>query len=169
MTQSFTTTGAWTYTTAEYVARKVAADLIRMQQVYGEPDDARIEKYLTELAVLLDGGYVKEVTYGYRRNGAWIVALRYTADMSGALQTDDRSGRIPMGVSTDGAWFGSFLEHSKKWDDLLPSQRQTIEAKMPFQRSGGESPTVHVASWISDKSYAAGGCGLRRTTIGGAR
>src|SRR5437868_8488676 len=99
MTQTYTTTETWSRTHARYVAGKVAADLRQMQQEYGQPTDAAINDYLLELTVLLAGGFVKEVSYGYRRDGAWVVALKYTADMYGNLSTDDRSGRIPRGVN----------------------------------------------------------------------
>ena len=110
MVYSYTTTQAWSRTHARYVAGKVAADLRQMQQAYGEPNDVRICMYLSELASLLTNQYVKEVTYGYRRNGSWVAALRYAADMHGNLNADDRSGRIPRGADVSGATFGSFMK-----------------------------------------------------------
>lgn len=167
MTYSYTTTETWSRTHARYVAGKVAADLRQMQQAYGKPSDTDIENYGTELTELLAGGYVKEVTYGYRRDGAWVVALRYTADMYGNLTADDRSGRIPRGADISGATWYSFLTYSSKWDTLTPAQRETIERDLPFSRSSGVEPTVRTGGWSPDKSYSAAGCGLRRATIGG--
>lgn len=168
MTYSYTTTETWSRTHARYVAGKVAADLRQMQQAYGQPSDTDIEKYSQELTELLAGNYVKEVTYGYRRDGAWVVALRYTADMNGNLTADDRSGRIPRGADIRGATWGSFLTYSGQWDALTPSQRETIERDLPFARSSGAEPVVRTGSWSPDKSYSSAGCGMRRATIGGA-
>lgn len=168
MTCSYTTTETWSRTHARYVAGKVAADLRQMQQAYGRPSDTDIENYVTELTELLAGRYVKEVTYGYRRDGAWVVALRYTADMNGNLTADDRSGRIPRGADIAGATWGSFLTYSSQWDAITQSQREAVERDLPFARSSGAEPIVRFGSWSLDKSYSAVGCGLRRATIGGA-
>lgn len=164
---TYTTTETWSRTHARYVAGKVAADLRQMQQVYRQPDDTSIDAYLTELTILLAGGYVKEVSYGYRRNGAWVVALKYTADMNGNLTTDDRSGRIPRGANVADASFYSFLEYSYKWQLLTPDEKRRIEESLPFSRSEGVAPTVENGLWRSDKSYASAGCGLYRATVGG--
>lgn len=168
MTYSYTTTETWSRTHARYVAGKVAADLRQMQQEYGRPSDTDIENYVTELTELLAGGYVKEVSYGFRRDGAWIAALKYTADMYGNLTADDRSGRIPRGGNTAGAAWYSFLSYSSAWFALTQAQRDAIERDLPFARSSGEEPIVRTGSWSPDKSYSAAGCGLRRATIGGA-
>lgn len=168
MTQTYTTTETWSRTHARYVAGKVAADLRQMQQEYGQPSDTSIDNFLTELTILLTDGYVKEVSYGYRRDGAWVAALKYTADMYGNLNTDDRSGRIPRGASIDGSAFYSFLEFSDKWHNLSASQREAIERTLPFVRSSGIAPVIRTGGWASDKSYASAGCGLHRATVGGA-
>jgi hypothetical protein len=167
MTQTYTTTETWSRTHARYVAGKVAADLRQMQQEYGQPTDAAINDYLLELTVLLASGFVKEVSYGYRRDGAWVVALKYTADMYGNLSTDDRSGRIPRGVNVGGAVFHSFLTFSSKWDALSQSNRESIERELPYTRSSGVEPVIRIGAWSYDKTYSAAGCGLRRAAIGG--
>lgn len=166
MTYSFTTTETWSRTHARYVAGKVAADLRQMQQAYGKPSDTEIENYVQELTEFLDGGYLKEVTYGYRYNGAWVVALKYTADMFGNLSVDDRSGRIPRGANIIGAEWSSFLSYNGKWSSLTPMQQQAFERELPFKRSSGVDPIARTG-WSPDKSYSAAGCGLRRATIGG--
>lgn len=167
MTQTYTTTETWSRTHARYVAGKVAADLRQMQQAYGRPSDTDIENYLQELTELLAGGYVKEVSYGFRRDGVWIAALKYTADMYGNLTADDRSGRIPRGADVTGATWYSFLSYSSAWSALTQTQRDAVERDLPFARSSGVEPVVRNGSWSPDKSYSAAGCGLRRATIGG--
>ena len=166
MTYTHTTTETWSRTHARYVTGKVAADLRQMQQEYGQPTDTAIEWYLQELTVLLAGGYLKEVSYGYKRDAAWVAALKYTADMYGNLSTDDRSGRIPRGANVVGAVFHSFLTLSSKWDRLSQSQREAIERELPFVRSAGEEPAIRIGAWLSDKTYSSIGCGLRRASIG---
>lgn len=168
MTQTYTTTETWSRTHARYVAGKVAADLRQMQQEYGQPGDTSIDAFLAELTILLTDGYLKEVSYGYRRDGAWVVALKYTADMYGNLRADDRSGRIPRGANVSDATFYSFLEFSDKWQNLSASQREAIERTLPFVRSSGVAPVIRIGDWASDKSYASAGCGLHRATVGGA-
>ncbi len=168
MTQSYTTTETWSRTHARYIAGKVAADLRQMQQAYGQPSDADIENYSAELTVLLTGTYVKEVSYGFRRDGAWVAALNYVADMSGNLTTDDRSGRVPRGEDVTGAAFSSFLVFSDKWDRLTQDQKEAVERELPFVRSSGVAPVIKIGTWRGDKTYASAGSGIRRSTIGGA-
>ena len=166
MTYSYTTIETWSRTHARYVAGKVAADLRQVQQEYGGPTDTAIERYLQELTVLLAGSYVKEISYGYKRDKAWVVALKYTADMYGNLSTDDRSGRIPRGANVVGALFYSFLTFSSKWDRLSESKRKAIERELPFVRASGEEPVIRMGNWLHDKTYSSVGCGLRRASIG---
>lgn len=165
MTLSHTTTESWSRTHARYVAGKVAADLRQMQQAYGLPSDDQIEKLATELTELLAGGYVDEVSYGFKRNGAVVVALKYTADMSGNLNTDDRSGRVPRGRDVSGAFWYSFLTFSGKWHSLPDGERKAVERELPFIRTAGREP---VGLWSYDKTFSSAGCGVRRATAGGS-
>jgi hypothetical protein len=167
MSYSYTTTETWSRAHARVVAGKVAADLRQMQQEYGNPTDAWIELYLQELTLLLAGGYVRDVTYGYRRDGVWVAALKYVADMNGNLTVDDRSGRVPRGADTNGASWGSYMSYSSKWDSLTPAQKATIQAERPFPRSGADEPNAP-GGWSRDKTYSAAGCGLTRSTFGGS-
>lgn len=166
MSYSYTRTESWSHTHARKVAGKVAADLKRLQQEYRQPSDAMIEKYLAELTILLTGGYVDQVTYGYDRDGTWIAALNYVADMSGNLRVDDRSGRIPRGEDTTGARFYSFLSFSHRWTALSPSEREAIKKTLPFIREEADAPSVR-GGWRADKCYSSAGCGLHRATVGG--
>ena len=71
MSSSYTITEAQTFTVthARHMAAKVAADLKRMQRLYGEPSDADIQEYEAEVITLLKDGYLGAVWYGFRRNG----------------------------------------------------------------------------------------------------
>lgn len=167
MTQTYTITETWSRTHARYVAGKVAADLRQMQQAYGAPTDKRLNEYLDELTVLLADGLLKEITYGFRKNGVWLVALRYTADMNGGLSADDRSGLIPRGVSILGATWGSFLAKSSKWDALSTLAQARIEGELPFRRDDATAP-IDGSPARHDKTYSSVGCGLSRASIGSA-
>lgn len=167
LTQTTTTTETWSRTHARHVAGKVAADLRQMNQAYGMPDDTHIANLAQELTVLLDGGFVKEVTYGFKRADVWVVAMRYVADMYGNLTSDDRSGSIPRGANVDGATFYSFLTYSAKWTALSAADRAAIEASIMIKRGYGVEPSIQAGVWIQEKTYSAAGCGLRRTSIGG--
>ena len=167
MSYSYTRTESWSHTHARKVAGKVAADLRRLQQEYGQPSDSMIEEFLLELTILLTGGYVAEVSYGFDKYGTWIAALNYVADMSGNLDTNDRAGRIPRGTDVSDARFYSYLVFSDKWKTLSPAERLKIEAQLPFVREGAPAPSVGAGGWRSDKCYSSAGCGLRRGAVGG--
>jgi Bacterial HORMA domain family 1 len=88
---TFTDIASFTVTHARHMAAKVATDLKRMQRLYGAPSDLSIADFEAELIDLMKASYLGTVTYGFRRDGAWIVpTLRYTAqDLSGAAANDD--------------------------------------------------------------------------------
>ena len=96
---------AFTLTHAIHIAAKVAADLKRLQRLYGAPSDGAITDY--EPRSWVHAGYLGTVTYGYRRNGSWIEpTLRYTAhDLAGAAANDDDPGRVRPGADITGASF----------------------------------------------------------------
>ena len=79
MTQSFTNTQTFTRTHARYIAGKVAADLLQMQQEYGQPSNQQLNDLVDELVTYLADGYLDYIEYGFRRGDSWVVAHRYTA------------------------------------------------------------------------------------------
>lgn len=165
MTFTHTYTDAFTHTSAKHVASKVAADLRYMQALYGSPPDDWIQKYNDELVELLAGGYVDTVMYGFKRDEKWIAAIRYIADLSGNLTTDDRAGKVPHGADVTGLSATSYLIRSKKWWDLTDAQRAAIEAKLPFKRAGAAEPGVAGGHWEEDRAYSANGGGMRRSIL----
>lgn len=88
---TLTETSTFTITNARHMAAKVATDLKRLQRLYGKPYDHDITNYEIEVIELLKGGYLKNVTYGFRRDGDWIEpTLRYNAhDLAGSHANDD--------------------------------------------------------------------------------
>lgn len=166
MTRSRTGSDTFTRTSARHVASKVAADLCRIQLGYGRPNDATIDDYEAELVELLAGGYVKRVTYGFKRNGKWIPpTLKYEARLDGTLVTDDRAGKIPRGCNVAGASFTSYLVYSSSWYALSQTERDAIKKTLPFQRSYGDEPTAGSGTWSADKSYSHNGGGMNRSAL----
>lgn len=167
MNMSYTTTrtDSFTVTHARYLASKVATDLKRLQRLYSEPDDQRIARYEAELTAFIKAGYLDEVTYGFRRNDNWVVALKYRVDASGNLTTDDNPGRIGSYVDVSGLAFGSYLIKNAAWNSLSPAQQAAFEAALPIQRGDAPEPGVENGYWSSDRTYAAGGRALARSSI----
>jgi len=164
MTYSHTTTATTTFTlsNARYVASKVQTDLRQFQRWYGEPTDAWITAYHDELVILSSGGYVEQVKYGYRRNGAWILTLEYQFRYDGTLVGDDRAGGVRHAVNRDGAAFASYLYWSSAWYNLSETQRSAIRETLPFTRSSTGEPPYTVGRYASDRTYAVDGSGASR-------
>lgn len=165
MSLTFTITESFTRSSARYVVSKVAADLRLMQRFYGAPSDSWIEAYITELVELLVVRGLSSVTYGFKRNGAWVVALRYVASIDGSLTADDRAGHVSPGLDITGASSSSFLIYSSGWWALPAADRERIEALIRFQRTGGVEPSSGNGYWVEDKTYSADRGGVRRATF----
>lgn len=163
---SFTESQTFTATHAKHLASKVATDLKRIQRFYGVPSDTTIQSYEAELIEFLKKGYLGTVTYGFKRNEAWIEpTLRYTArDLSGAIGIDDDPGRISPSANITGASFHSYLTYSPAWEKLTQAEKESFKRTLPFQRSGGPEPGIS-GYLLSDKSYSAGGRALDRGII----
>lgn len=163
---TYTASDTYTLTHAKHVSAKVATDLRRMQRFYGAPSDREIEEFETELAALLNAGYVDRVTYGFQRNGVFIEpSLRYTAaELSGGAAIDDDPGKVRPGASIVDARFSSFLCYSSAWSRLTSAQQTSFEDGLPFGRSNGSEPGI--SGYLdSDRTYSAGGRGLQRATV----
>lgn len=163
---SYTETVTFTVTHARHMAAKVATDLKRMQRLYGSPSDTRIAEFEAELTELLKAGYLKEVTYGYQRNGAWVEpTIRYTAkDLAGGSAGDDDPGRIRPGADISGAAFASYLVYSSAWHALTSAQQTAFDATLPISRNNAPEPTI--SGYLSqDRTYSAGGRALDRASV----
>lgn len=163
---TFTDTASFTVTHARHMAAKVAADLKRMQRLYGAPSDLSIADFEAELIELMKASYLGTVTFGFRRDGAWIVpTLRYTAqDLSGAAANDDDPGRIRPGADITGASFYSYLTYSSSWDRLTFDQQTAFKRALPFFRGGAPEPGVN-GYFSPDLVYSAGGRALNRNSV----
>lgn len=158
-------TQTFTITHARHMAAKVATDLRRMQRFYGSPSESSIAAYEAELIALLKAGYLKEVTYGFKRGNEWIEpSLRYTADELFGSGSDDDPGRVRPGRDISGATFGSYLFYSEKYLNASSSDRDSALKDVPFAR--GNAPAPGINGYLeSDKTYSAGGRSLNRSSI----
>lgn len=161
-----TETTTFTVTHAKHMAAKVAADLKRMQRMYGKPEDVDIAKYEAEVVELLKAGYLGTVSYGYRRNGAFIEpTLRYTArELAGIAANDDDPGKVRPGANIDGATFYSFLTYSSAWNALTTAQQSNFSHTLPFQRGTADEPGIN-GYLVDDRTYSAGGRALGRSSV----
>ncbi|GGA40792.1 hypothetical protein [Dyella nitratireducens] len=168
MTSSYTLTetAAFTITHARQIASKIATDLKRMQRFYGYPSDEHIQAYEEEATLLIKNGYLKKVSYGFQRDREWIEpSLHYTAnDLASLLTTNDDPGGIRPNADISGATFRSFLEHSRSWLDLSPSERAAFDISLPFNRTDGPQPTIN-GYLDPDRTYSAGGKSLSRSSV----
>jgi hypothetical protein len=165
---SYTDTIAFTHTHAVHLAAKVAADLKRMQRLYGSPYDLAIAEYEGEIIALLKAGYLGTVTYGYWRGGNWVEpTLRYTAqDLAGAAASDDDPGRVRPGANVTGASFWSYLTYSAAWDRLGYEEQQRFKGTLPVSRDGALEPGAN-GYFSNDKTYSSGGRALNRSSMRG--
>jgi len=164
-TSTFTGSTTFTITHARHISAKVATDLKRLQRLYGQPGDADISDYETEVVALLRAGYLGEITYGFRRSGKFIPpTLFYTAEgLAGSGHSDD-PGRIRPGYDVSGASFYSYLTYSPEWYRKTAEERRTFKDALPFQRSAADEPPT-VGARVTDRNYVAGGVTLRRSTL----
>lgn len=162
---SYTESSTFTVTHARHIAAKVATDLKRLQRFYGQPSDSRIAQFETEVVELLKHGYLKTVTYGFRRDGQFIEpTLRYTASELASSGIDDDPGRVRPGANVESATFYSYLTLSAAWDRLSTADQESFERSLPFRRGGASEPGVN-GYLSSDLSYSAGGRSLSRESV----
>ena len=162
---STTYSGTYTITNAQYLASKIAADLKQMQLFYGRPIDTEIDNFVQELVILLKDGYLESIDYGFKKeqSGSWILALSYAVNpLTGTL--DQNPGRIPPGSDITGASFYSFRRFSSKYANLLPTERQKIDALNPIKWSIGLDPLTGLFG-THDRSYSSGGQQIDRKII----
>lgn len=168
MTMSFTHTESQTFTIthAQHLASKMATDLKRIQRFYDDPSDRDIDDYEGELTALLKAGYLREVTYGFQRNGSWIEpTVKYNAlDLNGWDGVDDDPGKIRPRANVAGAVFTSFLTYSSAWSSLTEDQKTEFKRDLPLTRGYGDAPGV--SGYLEqDRSYSAGGRALNRSSV----
>lgn len=155
------TVHTFTRTSAQHIASKIVADLRRLQSYYGKPKEEWLALYRDELCVLLAGGYLATVEYGFRRDGRRVLSLLYTVRIDGSL-ADDHAGGVPARVSVSRARWFSYLTYSDAWWRLSADQRQRAQDTLPFRRQHGAAPEDGDGVWQEDRTYASDGAGTRR-------
>lgn len=161
---TFTTTSTFTRTNAKYLASKVAADLKQMQIFYDSPSDEKIVKYIEEVVILMLGGYLESVIYGFKKDGEWMTgALRYNASWNDIV-TDEPSGRVFSQANVTGANWASYLIKSKKFSELTRGEQEKIEAILPINRTTGSEPESE-GIWSVEKTYSSGGGTFTKLTL----
>ncbi len=156
----------FTLTHARHLGAKVATDLKRIQRFYGGPTDSHIALYEAEITEMLKAGYLGSVTYGYRRDGKFIVpTLKYTAqDLLGSSAADDDPGRVRPGADVANAAFGSYMTYSAAWNRLSASEKAEFEKRLPFPRTTSDEPGV-LGYLSDDRVYSSGGRALNRQSL----
>ena len=165
---SFTITDSATFTIthARHMGAKVAADLKRIQRLYGGISDEWIAEYEAELIEYIKAGYVDTVTYGFQINDQWIEpTLRYTArELNGYDVSDDDPGKVRPGADVTGARFSSYLTYSSKWSSASQSEKDSFKGRLPFSRGAASEPTIK-GYLLNDKTYSAGSRSLARSSV----
>lgn len=165
---TYTSTSAFTITHARYVTSKIAADLRQLRLLYnGRPNEADIDAYAEEAALLLRDGYLERVDYGFKRNTAtgaeWVLLLRYVV-RAGDI-TDDHAGRIPPGVPIGNAYFHSYLTYTSKFFNLTPADRDAVKARLPITRTAGGDAGFATGTWGSARAYSSNQQGVDRSVF----
>lgn len=164
MSSTFTRNQTFTRSDAKYVVSKMAADLYRMQRLYGRPTDSEIENTIPEVLELLYLGYLHDVHIGFKRNSDWVIAIRYQAH-SGALLADDNAGGVPAGIDIAGATHYNYLRYSNTFLSLGPAEQERIRASLPWRRTAGDLPGDGAGYWTADRTYSRNGGGTARSTF----
>lgn len=164
MMSSYSYNETFTITNAKYLSSKVASDLKRIQRYYGKPSDQQISDFEKEITILLKGGFLSTVTFGFKKNGLFIKpTLHYTASDLSALGDDD-PGRVPINEDVTGAVFSSFLVKNEKFALVSDTEKEKIENEIPVKRVTAANPSFS-GVLTSDKNYLSNGVSLNRSTL----
>ena len=163
---TYTYNQTFTVTNAKYLASKISADLKRMQRFYRYPSDPDIDEFEEEVTELLRNGYLKKVSYRFKKDGKFIEpTLVYTAqELSSEFSTDDDPGRVRPGADTSGASFYSYLLYSDKWHNLRSEEKENFKNSITIKRRGADEPSIN--GYLSnDKTYSSGGRAINRSSV----
>ena len=168
MSNSYTNSATQTFTAthAKYLASKVAADLKRIQRLYGAPSDTLISSYEAELIEFLKKGYLLEVTYGFQKDEKWIEpSIKYTSrELAGMTSGDDDPGKIKPNADISNSSFTSYMVYNSTYTSLSETDRESFRDTLPFKRVGAPLPGIN-GYLSSDKSYSSGGQALDRSSV----
>jgi Bacterial HORMA domain family 1 len=163
MTYSYTRSSSFTIAHARQLSSKVAADMHLCALYYGEPSEQRIRDYAEELAQMLNGGFVEEYEFGFKRNEKRVVCWQYVVQ-DGRFLADGRPGKVFSYADATGAPYYNFMTYSDAWWNLSDRERYDFRAMLPIQRTSGNLPSDGDGYWVSEHGYSAGDVGLTRRT-----
>jgi hypothetical protein len=162
MSSSYSESESFTIAHARHISSRVAADIRQMSRYYGYPHESHIGNLLEELAQYLVAGFLATFEIGFKRDGGRLFTLYYEVFSDGSL-SDSRGGGVPAGIDITGAKTFNHLRQSDAFFRLSQDERDAFRAKLPIKRVFGEAPIDGKGRWVTeDRSYAAGGTGLRR-------
>jgi hypothetical protein len=115
--------------------------------------------------ILLKGGYLASIDYGFRKNGVWVLALSYSVNPTTGQFIDNNPGRVPPGKDVSGASFWSYLRRSQKYFDLSTEELEKVNASITIKRGGADDPQTGL-NGTQDKTYSSGGQQVNRKIIG---
>lgn len=165
MSTSFTRSTTFNRSHARGVATKMAADLHRMQRLYGWPTETTIANLVEEVTELLASDLLESVEVGFERSGQRVVSLRYTARRDGTLSGDDNAGGLPRGVDISGCDRINYMRFNSSWHALSAVEQAAVEAKLPYVRTEEPEPVDGSGYWHQDRVYSTNGSGTVRTTF----
>ena len=161
---SYTTTATATFNRshARYVATKVAADLRRMQHLYGWPTDKVIEDLIEEITEMLALDYLETIEIGFERYGKRVLSLKYQSRRDGTLSDDDNAGGLPRGVDVSGCDRINYMTYTERFNSLSAAQQLAVKQTLPYVRTGAPEPQDGAGYWTQDRTYSAAGGGTVR-------
>jgi hypothetical protein len=162
MTQTTTATATFNRSHARYVATKVAADLRRMQRLYGWPTDKVIDDLIEEITEMLALDYLKTIEIGFERSGQRVVSLKYESRRDGTLSSDDNAGGLPRGVDVTGCERINYMTYTDKFNNLSSEQQLAVKKTLPYIRTAAAEPQDGIGHWTQDRTYSAAGGGTVR-------
>jgi hypothetical protein len=161
---SYTTTATTTFNRshARYVATKVAADLRRMQHLYGWPTDKVIGDLIEEITEMLALDYLKTIEIGFERYGKRVLSLKYESRRDGTLSNDNNAGGLPRGADVSGCDRINYMTYTEKFNNLTAAQQLAVKQTLPYVRTGAPEPQDGTGYWTQDRTYSAAGGGTVR-------
>jgi hypothetical protein len=164
MTASLTRSASFTLTDARYVGAKIGADLRTLRALYGQPADLdKIDKFVEEIALLLNKEYLGTADYGFRDRNAevWKLRLRYRATIGGQL-VDDNPGGVPRSANVAGLTFYSYLTYSSAFNNLPLAEQLAFKQTLPITRTGATETPLGLGASTPGRAYGRNGAGVSR-------
>ncbi len=172
-TSTVTESTTFSLANARHISARIATDLSRLTSFYPTKlTELRISQFQEEATLYLKAGYLKSVTYGFRKEESnwmgdtsyeWVLALKYVANEGEFEGGSSIPGGIKPGTDVSGTHFYSYLVLNSKFFELDQTAQDAFENTLPINRSNGKEP---VGTWRQDLVYGQGGRYMNRFTCG---